>query len=286
MSENKTVTRRRAISVPTNTEVPTNANVPKDNKEELPEVSVETTAVDQKEETNTVNSAVQENTNNPDVNVPTTDEEWEKQIEAAKKAKEDTLKKEVAEKPSQEDLVEQEVQRRLAIEKKKIEEAEKQKTNEKAQPSETMSDEKKAEIASKNDVSTFVNISLGDENDFINAFEREMDEDDRPESEKRDNPTAYAAGMAIINQIGQRNNQQRLLTEWIGDIVKRNTEALKGVEKEMRLARITPKIGDGSGPKKLTGATARAAVVSRLKGMFRVQLYNSGFWYILSIYTE
>ena len=137
---------------------------------------------------------------------------------------------------------------------------------------------KQEEIAIKNDASTFVHLNLGTDDDMNDAAEREFEEDTRPEIERQNNPTDYAAGLAMTMTYGQRNNQQKLLTKWVGDILERNTAALVATANEMRIARVTPKIGDGTGPKKLSGSTARAAVISRLKGMYRVQLYNSGFW--------
>lgn len=284
MSETpKPTTRRRAVTIPKNTELP-----PK-KEESFEEVSVENIPAE-----SVVKQPTPEIPEEP-IAGAMTEEDWEKEIEKAKQEKE--LRNSSAEPapattpienqeqktpllaPKTEDAIELEVQRRLAErEKQRAAEAAKPEPPAAPTPAPGLSDEKKAEIAEKNDVSTFVNIPLGDEQDFIDAFEREIDEDDRPQSERENNPTPYAAGMAVVHQLGQTNNQQRLLAKWIGDIMERNTSALKGVEREMRLARITPKIGDGSGPKKLTGATARAAVVSRLKGMFRVQLYNSGFW--------
>lgn len=296
MSESKPTTRRRAVSVPKNTELPKKEEV-------MAEVSVENTPAEP-----VINepSTIEEQLMNPTVTEadlpPITDEEWAKQIEEARKAKEGVPPVRAAEgnnaakaeenvnaqiNAATNKIIEEEVQRRLQLEREKIVASavtanpptEAVPTQKPTTPTTgELSDEKKAEIAENNDVSNLVHFALGDDDDFINAFEREMDEDDRPESERQSNPTAYAAGMAVNRQLGQGNNQHRLVAKWISEIMERNTEALKGVEREMRLARITPKIGDGTGPKKLTGATARAAVVSRLKGMYRVQLYNSGFW--------
>ena len=316
MSEQKPTTRRRAITIPNrepdNNEytlnVENSASEPKPAKEnekavveenqptvKQPEQAVEAAPVEYKNEVspetiNKMNAPVtDENFKEP------TEEEWAKKIEEAKREStgvppvrytdgnnaavaQQRVEESVKDKTNE--IIEQEVQRRLAIEleKKNAATAQPQQNAQPQKPVTGLTDEQKAKIASENDVSNFVNIALGDDNDFLAAFERELDEDTRPESERTSDPTPYAAGMAVVRQLGQTNNQQRLLAQWIGSIMEKNTNALKGVEKEMRLARITPKIGDGTGPKKLTGATARAAVISRMKGMFRVQLYNSGFW--------
>ena len=288
MSETKPTTRRRAVTIPKHEEVNSEYEVSVEN---TPSEAVPTEST--QEETIPVNTDVPAITEN-DFPDPITDDEWEKQIAAAHAEKagapavraSDNNNAEIAQKQRDKkienqtnDIIEQEVKRRVALELQK-QSTTTQEASTQTPPNVTneLTEEKKNEIAEKNDCSVFVHMSLGDDTDFIDAFEREMNEDERPDSDKQSDPTAYAAGMAATRQLGQTNNQQRLLMRWLGAIYEKNTNALKAVEKEMRLARITPKIGDGSGPKKLTGATARAAVVSRMKGMYRVQLYNSGFW--------
>ncbi len=146
-----------------------------------------------------------------------------------------------------------------------------------AEPSEA--DLKKQEdISTKNDVSAYVHCALGDADDFEAAFTAAMENDPRPDSAKTSEPTPYVAGLSLTNQLGVKNNQHSLLAKWLGEIIEKNANAINAVTKELRLARVTPKIGDGTGPKKLSGATAKAAVISKLKGMYRVHLYNSGFW--------
>ena len=137
---------------------------------------------------------------------------------------------------------------------------------------------KHAEIAKKNNASGLIFVNLGDDADFEAAVAREFDDDARPDSEKTRNPSDYAAGMSLIRELGQRTQQQQLLKEWINDLLKKNPDALKAVDDRLRVNKIIPRIGDGSGPKRLSGSAAKAAVISRMKGMFRVQLYNSGFW--------
>ena len=304
MSESKPSTKRRAITIPKH-------ELPKNTEEKEPTLPAEQEnhgfneiSVENEPAKEALSEPIQDReyltTETPQDVAPTmpdeamSDEEWAQVLEKAKKEKEEQNRKsapksefkdthvakesEEIRKEQEEDFIEKEVQRRLALERKKAEGAIKpEKKPEEEKPSE-ISDEEKKKIAEQNNVSNLVNIALGTDEDFIDAFERELDDDDRPESVRTADPTPYAAGLAVVRQLGQANNQQRLLAKWIGEILERNTNALKGVEKEMRLAKITPKIGDGSGPKKLSGATARAAVVSRMKGMYRVQLYNSGFW--------
>ena len=234
--------------------------------------------------------------------LPETDEEWEKKIEEAKA----NMDKQVSEpeptpepvvetpeekKPyipaspaeSAKDDLEAEIERRVA---ERLAAAQKAKEEPKA---ETVSAEAKAAAdneleqkhqatAKKNNASGLIFVNLGTDDDFDAAIAREFEDDARPDSEKTRNPSDYAAGMSLIRELGQRTQQQKLLKEWITELLKQNPDALKAVDDRLRVNKITPRIGDGSGPKKLSGSAAKAAVISRMKGMFRIQLYNSGFW--------
>ena len=246
---------------------------------------------------------------------PDTDEEWEKRIEAAKaevekkqqeEAAGDSVPEVVAAPKTEEEAstgirvednsektkapfdmeaeIERRVQERLAkenqnrqepavtLEDKKKEEAEK------AAKADEELEQKHEATAKKNNASGLIFLNLGTDDDFDAAVAKEFDEDARPDSEKTRNPTNYASGMSLIRELGQRTQQQKLLKDWIVDLLEKHPDALKAVEDRLRVNKIVPKIGDGTGPKKLSGSAAKAAVISRMKGMFRVQLYNSGFW--------
>lgn len=231
------------------------------------------------------------------VMLPESDEEWEKKIAEAKKNVEQKKETPVLHEPSSalapqkdrtpitepavdiEAEIERRVAERLAAEQKKNEVKEQPKVEEKtASVNAEELEQKHAAIAKKNNASGLIFVNLGNDDDFDAAIAREFDEDERPEGEKTRNPTDYAQGMSLIRELGQRTAQQKLLKEWITHLFEKNPNALKAVEDRLRVNKIIPKIGDGSGPKKLSGAAAKAAVISRMKGMYRIQLYNSGFW--------
>lgn len=135
------------------------------------------------------------------------------------------------------------------------------------------------EIAEKNKASAYLYTDLGTDVDLDAAFARAMQEDEREESEKTKNPTDYITGLSICTYLGLRNKQHRLLAKFIDELTDTN-KTLQTCIHELRLAKITPQIGGGAttGPKKLSGAAAMTAVISRQHGMYRIQLYNSGFW--------
>ena len=249
----------------------------------------------------------------PDPVLPDSDEEWEKKIEQAKEdakkqatqntitntqtseihvirdamanpgkieSEQKNLADDQANEPEKSFDIEAEVERRVAerLAKKNIPMAAKPEEPKKPEVSDEEIKQKQATIAKKNDASRLIFLNLGDDTDFDIAVTKEFEEDERPESAKTNEPTDYAAGMSLIREYGQRTQQQKLLKEWINDLVAKNPDALKAVDDKLRVCKITPKIGDGTGPKKLSGSAAKAAVISRMKGMFRIQLYNSGFW--------
>lgn len=239
---------------------------------------------------------------------PTSDEDWEKKIAEAKanvekqktednasvgnispdivmiaKTPEELPPDETPSEPTQKAIdMEAEIERRVAErlaaqQKKEAPKVEEKKEVDKAKEAEDLAN-KHAEIAKKNNASGLIFVNLGDDDDFEAAISREFEDDARPDSEKTRNPSDYAAGMSLIRELGQRTQQQKLLKEWIDAIVAKNPDALKAVEDRLRINKITPRIGNGTGPKRLSGTAAKAAVISRMKGMFRIQLYNSGFW--------
>lgn len=243
----------------------------------------------------------------PSLPSPETDDEWEKKIAEAKSAvaqqgvavAKESLAGSDDNKPSEspftiitgksshiendiEDDIEREIERRVA---ERLAAANAVKTPAKEPEKKPVDDNssedlanKHAEIAKKNNASGIIFVNLGNDEDFEAAITREFDDDVRPDSEKTRNPSDYATGMSMIREYGQRTPQQTLLKEWITHLLEKNPEALKAVTDKLRVNKILPKIGNGSGPKRLSGQAAKAAVISRMKGMFRIQLYNSGFW--------
>lgn len=205
-----------------------------------------------------------------------TEADWEARIAAAKT--ESVVEQEPApvEQPSPEDIeemIERRLQERLAAMEQPKQEPVKQPEQ---QPTE---EDKTADIAHRNNASRFVNVVLGTEDDIIESINKVAEEDLRPVSEQQANPLPYIEGMAYATQYGQRSSRQHMFVQTLADqLLEKNPNALKEVDPKLRISRVIPKIGDGTGPKRLSGATARAAVISRMKGLYRVHLYNSGFW--------
>lgn len=177
--------------------------------------------------------------------------------------------------------IEAEVERRVAARlaaANKVVEPKKETIPVKDAPSDEEIANKHAETAKKNNAAGLIFVNLGNDDDFEASIAREFDDDARPDSEKTRNPSDYASGMALIREYGQRTPQQELLKEWVTDILTKNPEALTAITDKLRVNKVVPRIGNGTGPKKLSGQAAKTAVISRMKGMFRIQLYNSGFW--------
>ena len=297
-TENKPTTRRRPIAANSKPQMPKPAAESVERPTVVtPEKEYEVPVTDSPEvETPVVPPPIPEES----IEKEKTDEEWAEEIARVKQQKEADVTPKVEEpqtpvtQPADpgagnpHDPMEAEIQRRVnerlramnAKETKADPLATKaEQTEAEKELNDKNEEERQKRVAEQNDASTYVHLPLGTTTEFNDAFEAELAEDERTDKERSENPTPYEAGMALTRQLGQANNQHRLLKTWIAELLEKNASGLQRVANEMRLARVTPKIGDGStGPKKLSGSTARAAVISRIKGMYRVQLYNSGFW--------
>lgn len=208
------------------------------------------------------------------IDVPLTDEDWEKKIEQAKIEKEQRI-----ETPAlpQEPVVTEPPQEPVAPPEQEKQDIPVVTTKPQLSEEEIARRKKIVEI---NNASKQIFTDIGDDADFEAAFTHEIEHDDRSESEKTKDPTEYATALALASQLGQRNKQSALLTKWINELAAAS-KSLTECVRELRLAKITPELGDGRGPKKLSGDAARLAVISRQRGLYRVQLYNSGFWITL-----
>ena len=130
------------------------------------------------------------------------------------------------------------------------------------------------------DASAIILTDIGTDEEYKLTFERILSEDERSEAEQEENPKQELIQLALCQQIGIRNKQQRLLTKLISSINKNTgkvSELVKMV-KELGLSKVKPNISTSDGPKILTGDAALATVIARNKGVYRIPLYNSGFW--------
>ena len=130
------------------------------------------------------------------------------------------------------------------------------------------------------DASNIIFTDNGTREEMMALFEKMQEEDTRPEEIKEEDPKQEIINLAFCNTLGMRNKQQQLLTKLINALDKNTEEVskLKAGIKELGLSKIKPNISASGGPKVLSGDAALATVVARTKGVFRIPLYNSGFW--------
>lgn len=137
-----------------------------------------------------------------------------------------------------------------------------------------------AKRAKAKDTSGIIMVDIGTDEEFRATFEHIQSEDTRPEEEQEEHPKKELVELTLCQQLGLRNKQHKLLTKLISTVNK-NTEKIaeltKGV-KELGLSKVKPNIATTDGPKILSGDAALATVIARTKGVFRIPLYNSGFW--------
>ena len=142
-------------------------------------------------------------------------------------------------------------------------------------PEETPKPEKEVYNAS-----SMIFTDIGTDEELRDLYTKLDEEDTRPQDIKDENPLDAIVDLGLCETIGLRSKQQRLLTDILKELEKTNNNVAKlakGV-KELGLSKIKPSTYALDGPKVLSGDAALATVIARTKGVFRIPLYNSGFW--------
>ena len=140
-------------------------------------------------------------------------------------------------------------------------------------------DEKIRKAVTEDNASPFIFVSLGTDDELVDAVGRELAEDTRTPEQREADPTPFESGAARMLNTGQKTLQQREMAAWVNHVREANPEALKEPASELRLSRVIPPINNPKqGHSVLSGSAARAAVKSQIQGLYRIQLYNSGFW--------
>ena len=138
-----------------------------------------------------------------------------------------------------------------------------------------------AAIAETNNASNRVFTEIGSDEELENLIELIDSEDTRSDEAKSESPNQGIIELTLCNQIGQRTKQQRMLNRFIEERADDDKHYTQLTDPMLRLSKINPKVPqnqNGKGPVKLTGEAAKLAVLSRTHGLYRIQLYNSGFW--------
>lgn len=146
----------------------------------------------------------------------------------------------------------------------------------------------------KNDCSDYVFSINGSRRDLDNAYMVSAAQDTRSEEEKNAVPDPYQLNLATYLRYGVGTSQATLMTQFTRELETKANPDLKDASKdkavkvvdtispindELRLAKIMPPIGNPNitGTQVLKGTMARTAIIARMKGVFRIPLYNSGF---------
>ena len=136
------------------------------------------------------------------------------------------------------------------------------------------------EIATKNNCSNRVFTDNGTENDLDNAIITYDREDQRDEEAKEESPSPGIIAMSLCAQAGQKTKQARMMNRYLNELKELNQKFEILTESVLRLSKITPRLpkNDKTTPIHLSGDAAKIAVLSRTQGLYRIMLYNSGFW--------
>ena len=139
---------------------------------------------------------------------------------------------------------------------------------------------KHEETAKKNNCSNRVFTDNGTEEDLDNAIVTYDREDQRDDDAKEESPSPGIIAMSLCAQAGQKTKQARMMNRFINELEQLNQKFEILSESVLRLSKITPRLpkNDKTTPIHLSGDAAKIAVLSRTQGLYRIMLYNSGFW--------
>ena len=140
--------------------------------------------------------------------------------------------------------------------------------------------EKHEKIARKNNCSNRVFTDNGTEEELDNALIEYDREDQRDEEVKEETPSEGVVRMTLCAQVGQKTKQARMMNRYLHELKEINQTFKELTDNTLRLSKITPRLpkNDKTTPLHLTGDAAKIAVLSRTQGLYRIMLYNSGFW--------
>lgn len=145
---------------------------------------------------------------------------------------------------------------------------------------------KHAEIAEKNNVSNRVFTDIGTDEELADLVERIDQEDNRSDDAKEESPSPALTTLVFCDQIGQRTRQQHMMNRFVKELNEEKNQHFKELEEPgLKLSKVNPHLakGEPGSTIRLKGESARIAVLSRTQGLYRIMLYNSGFW--ITIHT-
>lgn len=145
---------------------------------------------------------------------------------------------------------------------------------------------KHAEIAEKNNVSNRVFTDIGTDEELADLVERIDQEDNRSDDAKEESPSSALTTLVFCDQIGQRTRQQHMMNRFVKELNEEKNQHFKELEEPgLKLSKVNPHLakGEPGSTIRLKGESARIAVLSRTQGLYRIMLYNSGFW--ITIHT-
>lgn len=236
------------------------------------------------------------------------EEEWaalieqdKKELEQLKNNPENTIPLEqtqpiVPEQSASEDLSEiEKLEKELADKKAKLQQIKEKtakastETENRAQDnnqSDADEEKRREEIAKKNNVSNRVFTDIGTDEELAELVEKIDQEDNRSDEAKEESPSPALTTLIFCDQIGQKTRQQHMMNRFIKELGQEKNQHFKEVtEPALKLSKINPHLakGEPGSTVRLKGESARIAVLSRTQGLYRIMLYNSGFW--ITIHT-
>lgn len=138
-------------------------------------------------------------------------------------------------------------------------------------PADTAEDlqQKRREIAEKNNFSSVLLVDNGDDTELEEAKQLT-----KPMAKAGENELGR---YDIVEQLGMRTMQQRSLETMI-EYLKGIDEKLTALPQALGIGKVKLNVKRTDNPTKISGKRAVTAVLARTRGVYKVHLYNSGFW--------
>ena len=127
---------------------------------------------------------------------------------------------------------------------------------------------RRREIAEKHNFSSVLLTDNGTDEELEEAKELT-----KPKVKSEDTLSRYE----VVEQLGMRTMQQRSLQTAL-DYLHSIDEKLTALPQELGVGKVKLNVKRTDSPVKLSGKRAVTAVLARTRGVYKVQLYNSGFW--------
>ena len=138
----------------------------------------------------------------------------------------------------------------------------------------------------KNDASKVIAMHLGSENELVKAFEtirayteqyKNFTQEDLEANPELKATVEWWSKLKTIVDASMHTDQQSLMMQMI-DALNKHNHYLEKLDKRLSITKMSSDLSNSGQPRLLSGDAAMQLVQDRYRGLYRIQLHNSGFW--------